>query len=89
FDGRREMRRHLLGAFLMGFGGVFALGCTVGQGMTGISTLSIGSPLALLGIFIGASFGIHYLVSENLSEAAHSFFGTQSQNSEGARNAVD
>lgn len=73
FDGRREMRRHLIGAFLMGFGGVFALGCTVGQGMTGMSTLSLSSPLALAGIFAGASFGIHYLVSTSVGEAMRGF----------------
>lgn len=79
FDGRREMRRHLLGALLMGFGGVFALGCTVGQGMTGMSTLSMSSPLALLSIFVGASFGIHYLVSEGVGDALASFLGLRSQ----------
>ncbi len=73
FDGRREMRRHLIGASLMGFGGVFALGCTVGQGMTGMSTLSLSAPIALIGIFMGASFGIHYLVSTSIGEAMRSF----------------
>jgi uncharacterized protein len=34
FDDAREMRRHLAGAFLMGFGGVSALGCTARQGIS-------------------------------------------------------
>ncbi len=69
FDDAREMRRHLLGAFLMGFGGVTALGCTIGQGISGMATLSISAPLALSSILIGATFGLLYLVTGSLSEA--------------------
>jgi uncharacterized membrane protein YedE/YeeE len=61
-DDAREMRRHLLGAFLMGFGGVAALGCTIGQGVTGLSTLSVGSILAISSIFVGARLGLYWLV---------------------------
>ncbi len=50
-----DLRTQLMGAVLMGFGGVTAIGCTVGQGMTGISTLAIGSFLALAGIIAGAA----------------------------------
>jgi uncharacterized membrane protein YedE/YeeE len=45
---------HLLGGALMGVGGVLAMGCTVGQGLSGLSTLSLGSFLAVLGIVGGA-----------------------------------
>jgi uncharacterized protein len=45
---------HLIGAVLMGVGGVTALGCTVGQGLTGLSTLALGSGLTLLAILGGA-----------------------------------
>jgi hypothetical protein len=38
----------------MGFGGVLALGCTIGQGISGVSTLAIGSFIALFGIITGA-----------------------------------
>jgi hypothetical protein len=38
----------------MGFGGVLALGCTVGQGITGMSTLALGSVLSLLSIIAGS-----------------------------------
>ena len=69
FDDAVEMRRHLVGAFLMGFGGVTALGCTVGQGMTGMSTLSASAPLALGSIFIGAFFGLHWLMTGGVGEA--------------------
>ena len=49
-----DLKMQLLGAMLMGFGGVLAMGCTVGQGMTGVSTLAIGSFIALAGIIGGS-----------------------------------
>lgn len=49
-----DLRNQLLGAVLMGFGGVTAMGCTVGQGLSGVSTLALGSMLALTGIVAGA-----------------------------------
>jgi uncharacterized membrane protein YedE/YeeE len=61
-DDRREVGRHILGAVLMGFGGVTALGCTVGQGLTGVSTLAVGSFLAIASIAVGARIGLYWLV---------------------------
>jgi uncharacterized membrane protein YedE/YeeE len=49
-----DLVRHLLGAALMGFGGVTAMGCTIGQGVTGVSTLALGSLITLLAIIAGA-----------------------------------
>jgi len=46
---------HLIGAILMGFGGVLAMGCTIGQGITGISTLAVGSFITLISIVIGSA----------------------------------
>ena len=46
---------HLLGAILMGFGGVLAMGCTIGQGITGFSTLALGSILTFAAIVIGSA----------------------------------
>jgi hypothetical protein len=43
---------------LMGVGGVLALGCTVGQGLTGISTLAVGSFIALIAIIAGGIIGM-------------------------------
>lgn len=54
FSSFDDLRSQLLGAILMGFGGVTAIGCTVGQGLSGISTLALGSFLALTGIVGGA-----------------------------------
>ena len=54
------MGNYLVGAALMGFGGVTALGCTIGQGLSGVSTLAVGSFLALAAIVAGAVLGIRY-----------------------------
>lgn len=62
FDDQREMRRHLLGAVLMGIGGVLARGCTIGQGLSGTSTLSIAAPIALLAMVMGARLGLAHLI---------------------------
>ena len=51
----RDFFSHLIGAVLMGFGGVLALGCTIGQGITGISTLALGSFIAFAGIVLGSA----------------------------------
>ena len=60
FSNVEDMTNHLLGAILMGVGGVTALGCTIGQGLSGISTLSLGSALAMVGIVAGAVAALHY-----------------------------
>jgi hypothetical protein len=55
-----DLRNHLLGGVLMGFGGVTALGCTIGQGVSGISTLALGSILALCAIIAGCVVTLKY-----------------------------
>lgn len=55
FNSPQDMFRHIIGAILMGFGGVTALGCTIGQGVTGISTLAVSSFIVLAAIIIGAA----------------------------------
>lgn len=60
FAGTEDTAKHLVGATLMGVGGVTAMGCTVGQGLSGISTLSLGSAIALAGILAGAVGGVRY-----------------------------
>jgi hypothetical protein len=46
----------------MGVGGVAALGCTVGQGLSGVSTLALGSFIALASIIGGAVLALRYQV---------------------------
>ncbi|WP_289034065.1 YeeE/YedE family protein [uncultured Roseibium sp.] len=61
-DDARELSRHLLGAALMGVGGVFAMGCTIGQGITGFSTLAVSVPLVMVSMAFGARVGLAILV---------------------------
>jgi uncharacterized membrane protein YedE/YeeE len=61
-DDARELGRHLTGAFLMGTGGIFALGCTIGQGVSAVSVLAISAPIAWLSIAFGARIGLAYLI---------------------------
>lgn len=57
-----HLGRGIVGAVLMGFGGVTALGCTIGQGVTGVSTLSLTSFIAIASILAGARAGLYYMV---------------------------
>ena len=61
FAGTDDTLRHLTGATLMGIGGVMALGCTIGQGISGVSTLAAGSFLTVLAIVLGTVFGVKTL----------------------------
>jgi uncharacterized protein len=54
----RHMLRSIGGAALMGSGGAMAYGCSVGQGLTGLSTLSLASFVAVAGILLGSAAGL-------------------------------
>lgn len=69
FANVEDTRNHLFGAMLMGFGGVTALGCTIGQGVTGVSTLAIGSFLALLAMIAGCWATLKYQYWKLMQEA--------------------
>ena len=56
----RELRRQIAGAALMGVGAVLALGCTIGQGLSGVSTLAVGSFIALAFIVVGSLLGLKW-----------------------------
>jgi hypothetical protein len=62
FAGTEDTANHLVGAVLMGVGGVTAMGCTVGQGLSGVSTLALGSFVAVAGIVAGAVAALRYQV---------------------------
>jgi uncharacterized protein len=62
FANAEDTANHLVGAVLMGVGGVTAMGCTVGQGLSGVSTLALGSFIALAGIVGGAVLAVRYQV---------------------------
>jgi hypothetical protein len=60
FAGVEDTANHVVGAGLMGVGGIAALGCTVGQGLSGLSTLSLGSAIAVAGIVAGAVLALRW-----------------------------
>ncbi|MFI4952967.1 MAG: YeeE/YedE family protein [Burkholderiales bacterium] len=60
FASTEDLVNHIGGGVLMGFGGVTALGCTIGQGLTGISTLAVGSIIALAAIVAGCVAALKY-----------------------------
>ena len=60
FGSVEDVANHIAGATLMGVGGVAALGCTIGQGLTGISTLAVGSILTLASIIAGCVAAVRY-----------------------------
>jgi hypothetical protein len=74
FSEKEDMKRHLFGAAIMGIGGVLALGCTVGQGITGMSTLALGSLIALASIIAGGLFGFKYLEEGNIVDTIKMIF---------------
>lgn len=60
FATTEDLANHLVGAALMGFGGVTALGCTVGQGLSGMSTLALGSIVTVVFIIVGCLLALRY-----------------------------
>ncbi len=62
FGSIEDVANHLGGGVLMGVGGVTAMGCTIGQGLSGLSTLALGSFIALAGIVAGAVIAFKYQI---------------------------
>nr|MBL8411304.1 YeeE/YedE family protein [Dechloromonas sp.] len=69
FASIEDTASHLLGAALMGFGGVVAMGCTVGQGITGFSTLALGSIITFVAIVAGAAATLKFQYWRLMREA--------------------
>jgi hypothetical protein len=55
FRDAEDTGMHMIGGLLMGFGGITALGCTIGQGISGFSTLALGSIMTFLAIVAGSA----------------------------------
>ncbi len=55
FASFKDFVNHIIGAILMGIGGVLAMGCTLGQGVTGVSTMALGSFIVLGTIILGSA----------------------------------
>lgn len=65
----KDFINHAVGGVLMGVGGVLAMGCTVGQAITGMSTLALGSLLTFFAIVIGAAATMKYQYWRMMQEA--------------------
>ena len=65
----KDFANHAAGGVLMGVGGVLSMGCTVGQAITGVSTVAIGSILTFLAIVIGAAGTMKYQYRRMMQEA--------------------
>ena len=68
FRDARDTANHLVGAALMGVGGVTALGCTVGQGISGFSTLALGSIITFASVVAGSAATMKYQYWKMLRE---------------------
>ena len=66
FAGTGDLVHHIGGAIAMGIGGVLALGCSIGQGLSGLSTLSLQSLLAITSILAGAVLGLEHWLDRRL-----------------------
>lgn len=60
FASSSDLGHHLIGGVLMGVGGVTAMGCSIGQGISGISTLSATSFVAVFSMMAGAVAALKY-----------------------------
>ncbi len=74
FSSLSDVRNHVIGAVLMGFGGVLGMGCTIGQAITGVSTLAIGSMLTFGAIFLGSALTMKVQYYKMVYEDEATFF---------------
>lgn len=58
----RELGRQISGAALMGIGGVIAMGCSIGQGLTAFSSLAYSAPITLAAITVGSLVGLRHIL---------------------------
>ena len=65
--------RHIIGGLLMGIGGVLALGCTIGQGITGFSTMALGSFVSITGIVVSSMMTMKFQYYRMVHEESSTF----------------
>ncbi|MEW5891992.1 MAG: YeeE/YedE family protein [Pseudomonadota bacterium] len=74
FANFKDFLNHLIGAVLMGFGGVLAMGCTIGQAVTGVSTLAVGSIITFVAIVLGSALTMKVQYYKMVYEGEATFF---------------
>ncbi|MEJ2179732.1 MAG: YeeE/YedE family protein, partial [Gammaproteobacteria bacterium] len=75
FQSGKDFLAHAVGGALMGIGGVLALGCTIGQGVTGFSTLAIGSMMAFVSLVFGSALTMKIQYYKMVYESDATFMG--------------
>jgi uncharacterized membrane protein YedE/YeeE len=75
FQSGKDFLSHVIGGMLMGIGGVLALGCTIGQGVTGFSTMAVGSFMAFASIVFGSALTMKIQYYKMVYESDASFMG--------------
>jgi len=74
FASFKDFVNHFIGAILMGFGGVLSMGCTIGQAITGVSTLAVGSFITFFAIVLGSALTMKIQYYKMVYEADATFF---------------
>ena len=74
FNSFGDFVNHAVGGMLMGIGGILAMGCTIGQGVTGFSTLAIGSVMAFICFIIGSALTMKIQLYKMVYEKDATFF---------------
>ncbi|MBR0764429.1 YeeE/YedE family protein [Bradyrhizobium japonicum] len=77
-DDARELKRHMIGALLMGIGGIMSMGCTIGQGLSAFSTLAVSAPVTMVAIACGARLGLEFTMTGEWLPAVRRLFGASS-----------
>jgi uncharacterized membrane protein YedE/YeeE len=75
FQSTKDFLAHAIGGVLMGIGGVLALGCTIGQGVTGFSTMAIGSMMAFVSLAFGSALTMKVQYYKMVYESDATFMG--------------
>lgn len=75
FQSGKDFLAHAIGGVLMGIGGVLALGCTIGQGVTGFSTMAIGSMMAFVSLVFGSALTMKVQYYKMVYESEATFVG--------------
>ncbi|MGD8572683.1 MAG: YeeE/YedE thiosulfate transporter family protein, partial [Gammaproteobacteria bacterium] len=75
FNSGKDFLAHAIGGVLLGIGGVLALGCTIGQGVTGFSTMAIGSMMAFASIVFGSALTMKIQYYKMVYESEATFAG--------------
>ncbi len=75
FKSRSDFANHFVGGLFMGVGGVLAMGCTIGQGISGVSTLALGSLLVLISIIFASALTMKIQYYQMVYEDEAGFIG--------------